>query len=257
MFELCTAASRCLSNGAATEVVCGISLSVPCVLSKPAGTPPQNNRIITCRASYSGQLEVRTSALHGPVRQPDQVHLSARAGHFSTVRTETSRQQGLPGKCLATLRSGQLQSDQLETLSQPLEDIQHTPSLAAWLPAALEQAQGTRSESVFLQAVVSGSLVSPGPALLTNVACLLPSPLGGCGQPGGYAIHPAALDAATHTAAAFADAPGTDSKDAGKQQPLPLRWVLDEECQACLGGGCWIRMTRYFNVLASATPHHW
>ena len=45
----------------------------------------------------------------------------------------------------------------------------------------------------------------------TAVACLLPAPLDGGGQPGCYAVHPAALDAATHTAGAFA---GT-SNDAG------------------------------------------
>ncbi len=48
--------------------------------------------------------------------------------------------------------------------------------------------------------------------LPTAVACLVPEPVGTCGQPGGYAVHPAALDSATHTAAAFSR---KDSSDKG------------------------------------------
>lgn len=39
--------------------------------------------------------------------------------------------------------------------------------------------------------------------LPTAVAGLVPGLAGTCGQPGGYAVHPAVLDSATHTAAAF------------------------------------------------------
>jgi hypothetical protein len=42
----------------------------------------------------------------------------------------------------------------------------------------------------------------------TSVACLRPIPYNTCKQPDGHAIHPATLDAATHTAAAFAPARG-------------------------------------------------
>ena len=52
----------------------------------------------------------------------------------------------------------------------------------------------------------AGARVEPG--FGRAVACLLLSPEPG-GRPGGYAVHPAALDASTHTAAALAGGTGT------------------------------------------------
>jgi len=54
------------------------------------------------------------------------------------------------------------------------------------------------------------------PSLLTAVAGILPLPEGTCVQPGGYAVHPAVLDSATHTAAAFSNADASE-----KGEPLP------------------------------------
>ncbi len=58
------------------------------------------------------------------------------------------------------------------------------------------------------------------PELPTAVAGLMPVPAGTCGQPGGYAVHPAVLDSATHTAAAFS-VNHTDEK--GERHPLCLQ----------------------------------
>ena len=68
-----------------------------------------------------------------------------------------------------------------------------------------------------------GGLVVPAVGgraeLPTAVANLMSEPVGTCGQPGGYAVHPAALDSATHTAAAFS---GQDATDKGERFTLCL-----------------------------------
>lgn len=61
--------------------------------------------------------------------------------------------------------------------------------------------------------------------LPTAVANLVSEPMNACGQPGGYAVHPASLDSATHTAAAFS---GQDTTDKGDRPCL----LISVRCSA-------------------------
>lgn len=118
--------------------------------------------------------------------------------------------------CSASLGSGRLEVRSLAAASHasaPTAIVQ-VPRLhlAGWTGHALTHAsQKERSLSPrslpgapALAACVS--LASPGSSVQppTAVAGLVPAPCNSCDQPGGYAVHPAALDAATHTAGAFA-----------------------------------------------------
>lgn len=139
--------------------------------------------ILTCTATAaSGRLEIRSLAtLPG--------HPALAVGH----QPSTSGRLHLVG------RTGQLFA------ASPLR-----PAVPQTLPTGAASCKGPLGLGFLLGPLRAGhgtgARIEPGTG--RAIACLLLSPEPS-GRPGGYAVHPAALDASTHTAAALAGGTGT------------------------------------------------
>ena len=120
--------------------------------------------LVCTLAPVSGRLEVRSLArLHGQAPASSRQHLAGRTGQLAAVAAGPDSEQRL-------------------------RDAAGHEELARLL------VKGARARGIGLSAADAG-----GRAL----ACVLLAPAASGSQPGGFAVHPAALDAATHTAAAL------------------------------------------------------
>ncbi len=113
--------------------------------------------------------------------------------------------------CAASLGSGRLEVRSFQAAVSSRSQVH----LAGWAGrasmSAARAAAASKLQQSALSSTVSAQQAGSMQQLPTAVARLLPVPRHGCGQPGGYAVHPAALDAATHTAAALADKSAADT----------------------------------------------
>lgn len=117
--------------------------------------------------------------------------------------------------CVVGCLTGQLEIRSVAAASGVAAAAKHRGQLhlGGWAgQAAMPPATSSLSEQEAVRSPLSGlfSAVEEKLHLPTAVAGILPLPVGTCEQPGGYAVHPAVLDSATHTAAAFSDADASE-----------------------------------------------
>jgi len=143
--------------------------------------PGSGSIMLVCTlAPVSGRLEVRSLArLHGQAPASRQ-HLAGRTGQLAAVAAGP--------------------------VSQGADSEQRLRDAAGHEELARLLVKGASARGTGLSAADAG-----GRAL----ACVLLAPAASGGQPGGFAVHPAALDAATHTAAALNASRGAHSRFAG------------------------------------------
>lgn len=200
MFEMCNAASECLDDGTHLFVMHAINLLMPCHLKSLDGGLGHTPTILSCCANYIlGQVEVKSIDKSGVLEVAKQVHLQGwctmiQSHHFLPSGVNRMNQIGISSlSTSACLRPHRSNLSHLPSLSQWLH---HTPTIdktTIMTPSGFEhKPHGTTRRGVHKQ------------AFPTCTAIVLDMPPASCLQPGGYAIHPARLDAATHTAAALA-----------------------------------------------------
>ena len=158
--------------------VLSVALTAPLEL---AGLVTRPGTVLVCAAdAVSGNLDIRSQASTMPAR----LSSSARTSQHSS-RSHMAARTG-------QLKAGGYESVLYKSASQQrLADMLVGQALARWRTAAEQSGLGRAVASV----VLSGNAGE---------------------QPGEYAVHPAALDASTHTAAALAGGKGTD----------PLRLII-------------------------------
>lgn len=133
------------------------------------------------------------------------------------VNDDISREAGKVLTCNVALATGRLEVRSFMAASKadaPAEQLH----LGGWAAQAhLEHLDG-KAHKGEARAWELRMVISPlrqQTRLPTVVAGILPCPDGTCGQPNGHAAHPAVLDSATHTAAAYASG-SADSDEAGR-----------------------------------------
>ena len=218
MFEMSNAASKCLGSIAKAFVVHSINLQAPCELHKPYGSSARSTKLTQCCISYiSGQVEVNSTPSTGTTRHFGRVHMTGWSAQFNPLVAHwKSRLDGdkLQGDGILSIDLMKASAERQHLAKRTLDIYAHLRSLSEWLhKASLNPQEESIHRSLFphlQQDMCATSRLS----LPTCTAMVSHTPPSNCGQPSGYAMHPAILDAATHTAAAFVGM-GTKTKDIG------------------------------------------
>ena len=228
MFEMCNAASECLNDGAHKFVMHAISLLIPCHLKSLNGGLAHTPTILRCCANYIlGQVEIRSIDKTGVLEVAKQVHLQGWCTMIQTRRfipSGVNRMNQIAISSLSKLACLRPHRSNLSHLPSLSHRLHHTPTIdktTSMTPLGFEhKPHGITRGGVHKQ------------ALPTCTAIVLDMPQASCNQPRGYTIHPARLDAATHTAAALAAMPsGVNEKSEVfhhvKVHSLKLLMVVD------------------------------
>ena len=196
MFELCNAAIACLGITLGNFTLQSVSLSAPCNLQKPTGTRTDLGKVIKCCASLlNGRIDMSSNMATSVAQQPGQIHLSGTSGqltcnYFNGSLGMYSHEQdliSLPSK----IRMG-----------LPLADISTSDEMA-YKPSSSPQDDihplGTFSKNIPYESKQSRASTQVRP---TSTAMILTKSTVEIHHDG-YIVHPAILDAVTHTAAAL------------------------------------------------------
>ena len=210
MFELCNAACKCLKICAPPSLLHSINLLSPCNVGESKDTTIGNSKVLTCCMNLTiGQMEVRSRDSNGTLKERGYLHLHGWcAWLFSCIQCNSNSKHedadGLLSRVKQTcflLRSNRV--------SDRSHDILQSPSFSSWLQKAnardVASTMGSKNELPSNNAKICNQDVHTSIAIVVDT---LPS---SCVQPDSYIIHPATLDAATHTAAAFAVVLSQDS----------------------------------------------
>lgn len=215
MFESCNAACKCLNMFALPSLLHSINLSSPCNFGQLKDTVGGSSKSLTCCTNLTiGQMEVRSGDSNGPLKQHGQLHLHGWCGWLSSCTKRSYKSNSTDGDAhghLSRVKHSCLLL-RLDKTSYHSHDMPHSPSFSSWLqranandPRDVADAMDSKNE------LPSKIDRSRNQDVHTSVAIVVDKLPSSCVQPDGYIVHPATLDAATHTAAAFAAVPSQDS----------------------------------------------
>ena len=215
MFEMCNAASACLKMTTSLSLLHSINLSSPCNLGGSGSNMHRSPKVLSCSMTPTmRQMEVRSRDLNGPIEQHSKLHLHGWCGRLASCLPHSC---GSHSTCeiVESLVSRVKRTSLLPRSEQKYLHFSHNisqlPSFSGWL-------QRTEVEKI------PGKPLGPHHDLPskvnsktedqhvhTSVAIVVDMLAASCVQPSAYVVHPATLDATTHTAAALAVIPTHDS----------------------------------------------
>ena len=202
MFEICNASIACLGITIGNFTMHSVSLSTPCSLQKPNGTRKNLDKVLKCCASFAiGRIDLKSITAPLAAQQPGLIHLSGTSGQLSTPKTNSW------SGSLGTY--GQEDSPSLPSkgtwglpkigASNTNEIVQQPTGLASLLLQSGRSPAGSFLEGITYEPKPSRSLIQARP----NSTALIHTSSTANINHDGYVIHPAVLDAVTHTAAAL------------------------------------------------------
>ena len=196
MFEICNASIACLGITIGNFTLHSVSLSTPCSLQKPNGTRRNLDKVLKCCASFAiGRLDLSSITTPLPAQQSGQIHMSATTGQLSTPDTNswsgslgTYGQGGSPLLPSKDTRDPSNTSVTNEIVQQPRLLLQSSGSFA-----------GSFLEDITYKLKPTRGSIQARP----NSTAMIHTSSAANIDHDGYVIHPAVLDAVTHTAAAL------------------------------------------------------
>ena len=212
MFEMCNAASKCLNMSAPSSLLHSINLSSPCNLGQPSGKSGRDTKVLMCcTRPTTSQLELRSRDLNDSLQTRSQLHLHGWCGWFGSRSPKFHNSNGTyrhVERLLSRVKQTCLLSRHNLVDMHPSRSshgIIHLPSLSSWLQRApLDFGRDITKSTEFTYERSSKTLDgTKNLDMHTSMATVMDMPPNSCIQPGGYVVHPATLDAATHTAAAL------------------------------------------------------
>ena len=201
MYELCTGASKCLNMNAPLTLLHSINLSSPCILGRLGGNWARDSKVLMCCSRpNTSQLEVRSRDLNESLQRRSQSHLHGWCGWYHNSYG-TYKLYSLLSRVKKTCLLSRYNSKNM----LPPYGITHLPSLSSWLqtsPIDIGRDTAKSTELAYKRPIqiLDGTNIQE---MHTSIATVMDMPPNSCIQPGGYVVHPATLDAATHTAAAL------------------------------------------------------
>ena len=199
-----------------SSVIHNINILAPCNLSKIGSNVPLRENILHCSLNCAvGRIEIASLDSNMDKRGTRHLHMVGWCGQFETPAIMAS-QVGI--KSWSMPEAPNTSSLKTQAILDKSSSISHLPGLLAWLP------RGSLKSHKIVSLTLSQRLLEhrafPRPrgqsTLPSSIANLSMLPSDSRGQPGGHIIHPAILDATTHTAAALANKSDTSGGDEGK-----------------------------------------
>ena len=212
MFELCNASCKSLKVCAPPSLLHSINLLSPCNFEESKHTTAGNSKVLTCCTNLTlGQMEVRSGDSNGSLEERGQLHLHGWCGwlfsHIPRLYKSNSKHEDADGLLSKANQLGFLLRS--NRISDNPHDILQSPSFSTWLHKA--SARDVVAAMSYKNELPIDNDKSRNQDVHTSVAIVVDTLSSSCVQPDSYIIHPATLDAATHTAAAFAVIPSQDS----------------------------------------------
>ena len=198
MFEICNASIACLGITIGNFTLHSLSLSTPCSLQKPNGTRRKLDKVLKCCASFAiGRLDLSSITAPLVAKQSGQIHLSGTTGQLSTPDTNSwSGSLGTYGQGDSPLLPSKDTQDLSNTSASSTNEIVQQPSL---LLQSSRSPAGSFLEGMTYKSKPSRGVIQARP----NSTALIHTSSAANVDHDGYVIHPAVLDAVTHTAAAL------------------------------------------------------
>lgn len=199
-----------------SSVIHNINILAPCNLSKIVSDVSLRENILHCRLSCAiSRIEIASLDSNMDKRGTPQLHMIGWCGQFETPAIMAS-QVGM--KIWSMPEAPNTSSPKTQVILDRSISISHLPGLSAWLPRGSFISHKRVSLTLTPRLLKHRAFSRPKgqstlPSSIANLS-MLPSNIRG--QPGGHIIHPAILDATTHTAAALANQLDTFGDDEGK-----------------------------------------
>ena len=216
-----------LIGSSTSSVIHSINILAPCNLSKIGSNVSLRENVLQCSLNCAvGRIEIASLNSNMAKTGTRQLHMVGWSGLFETPAIMAA-QVGV--KNWSMPEAPNASSIKTQVILDRSNNISHLPSLLAWLPrgslrshknVSLPSSQRLLEHRAFSRPRGQSKL----PSSIANLS-MLPSNFRG--QPGGHIIHPAILDAATHTAAALANKSDTSGDDEGKIMCEKFLKVLD------------------------------
>ena len=222
MFEMCNAASASLKMTSESSILHSINLSSPCNLGDSGSNVHRNPKVLTCCTTPTmNQMEVKSRDMNGPLEQHSKLHLHGWCGWLASCSPHSCSSHSTNGNVeslLSRVKRASLLTKPEQSNLHSSHEILQLPSFSNWL-----QTSGPYNE---VPNEVLGK--SEGQNSRTSVAIVVDTLAATCIQPGAYVVHPATLDAATHTAAALAAIPTHDSNPSKPScfMHVALYWIF-------------------------------
>lgn len=198
MFEICNASIACLGITIGNFTLQSVSLSTPCSLQKPNGTRRNLDKVLKCCASFAiGRLDLSSITTPLLAQRSGQIHLSGTTRQLSTPDTNSwSGNRGTYGQGGSPLLPSKDTRDLSNTSASNTNEIIQQPSLLL---------QNSRSfAGSFLEGITYKFKPTRGSIQARpNSTAMIHTSSAANIDHDGYVIHPAVLDAVTHTAAAL------------------------------------------------------
>ena len=210
MFEMCSAANACLRMTTSPSLLHSMNLSSPCNLGSFVIDVHRNPKVLSCCMTPSmRQMEVRSRDLSGPLEQHSKLHLHGWCGWLASCLPLSCSGHSTYGNVEDQLsrvkRTSVLLRSEQSNLHYP-HNILQLPSFSSWLQRKPDEESTAQPPGPYHQVPDEVLGKSEDRNIHPSVAIVVDT-LASCIQPSAYVVHPATLDAATHTAAALAVIP--------------------------------------------------